>query len=141
MVQILTHMREKLQFILRRNRVLTKDVSQLDSELGTKRDSLSKLRQRRDSLRQTATKIKETSVYINNPLLLNDMQVCTCSHEPVLNISPWRRFVVYCTVLIISDCNSKADRHALHFPDDWTELVVASPCTEDAFITEFTIPV
>lgn len=75
-MQILTHMREKLLFVSRRNRLLTREVSQLDSGLGAKRDSLSKLRQRRDALRQTATKIKETSVYIDNPLLLNDMQAC-----------------------------------------------------------------
>lgn len=72
-------MREKLLFVSRRNRLLSKDVALLDSGLGTKRDSLSKLRQRRDSLRQTATKIKETSVYIDNPLLLNDMQACAGS--------------------------------------------------------------
>lgn len=77
-VQILTHMREKLQFVQRRVRVLSKEVAELEAGLGAKRDSLSKLKQRRDSLRHTARKIRETSVYIDNPMLLHDMQVRPC---------------------------------------------------------------
>eukprot|EP00892_Ulva_mutabilis_P012321 jgi/Ulvmu1/9461/UM052_0029.1 len=73
-VQILTHMREKLQFVQRRVRVLTREVGELEAGLGAKRDSLSKLKQRRDNLRHTARKIRETSVYIDSPMLLQDMQ-------------------------------------------------------------------
>lgn len=68
-------MREKLQFVQRQVRVLTQEVAHLEAGLSAKRDSLSKVKQRRDSLRHTARKMRETSVYIDNPLLLQDMQV------------------------------------------------------------------
>lgn len=94
-LQVLTHMREKLQFVTRRNRILAREGAQLDSGLGAKRDSLNRLRQRRDSLRQMATKIKETSVYIDNPLLLADMQARSLPSpclRPRLDVpSPHRR--------------------------------------------------
>jgi chromosome segregation ATPase len=83
-LQVLTHMREKLQFVQRRNRVLAREGAKLESDLGSKRDSLAHVKQRRDRLRHTARKIKESSVYIDNPMLLADMQTQAHVREELL---------------------------------------------------------
>jgi predicted nuclease with TOPRIM domain len=66
-------MREKLQFVQKNNRKLTREVAELEAELGTRRDDLGKIKQQRDKLRNMAQKMKESSVYIDNPMLLADM--------------------------------------------------------------------
>jgi histone deacetylase 6 len=73
-VQILTHTREKLQFVQKKNRKLAREVAELDTQLNSQRDGLSKVKQRRDKLRSAAHKMKEASVYIDNPMLLADIQ-------------------------------------------------------------------
>lgn len=73
-VQILTHMREKLQFVMRSNKMLRKEVHALGGDLATKRDALAKVKAHRDKLRVGARSIKEGSLYIDNPMLLEDMK-------------------------------------------------------------------
>jgi histone deacetylase 6 len=73
-LQILTHMREKLQFVMRSNKMLRKDVHALEDGLASKRDALAKVKSQRDKLRVGARSIKEGSLYIDNPMLLDDMK-------------------------------------------------------------------
>eukprot|EP00775_Hariotina_reticulata_P011309 gene11309-11459_t len=74
-VQILTHMKEKLQFVESQNNDLQQDLHQLEAELAGRRDELAGLKATRDKLRQQGRHIKEHSVYVANSMLLQDMQV------------------------------------------------------------------
>lgn len=74
-VQILTHLKEKLQFVEKENAQLTEQLGQLDEELGYKRDGLQQLKTTRDMLRTKGLKIKESSSYITNDLLLDDLEI------------------------------------------------------------------
>ncbi len=74
-VQILTHIREKLQFVEKENLSLAAQLEELDTQLSEKRDRLGKAKNTRDTLRQKTRKIKETSVFITNPNLLDDIEV------------------------------------------------------------------
>ncbi|KAL6765251.1 flagellar associated protein [Haematococcus lacustris] len=73
-VQILTHVREKLQFVEKENISLTAELESLDSQLSEKRDKLGKLKVTRDTLRQKGRRIKANSVFITNPSLLDDIE-------------------------------------------------------------------
>jgi hypothetical protein len=59
--------------VQKKNRKLAREVAELDTQLDSQRDDLSKIKQRRDKLRSTAHKMKDASVYIDNPMLLQDM--------------------------------------------------------------------
>merc|ERR1739848_79010 len=50
-VQVITHMREKLQFIQQENQVLKADLSQLDTELASQRPELETYRSAHDDYR------------------------------------------------------------------------------------------
>ncbi len=73
--QILTHVREKLQFVEKENESLSSQLEQLDQALVEKRDHLGKIKASRDAYRQKGRKIKQASVYITNPGLLDDIDV------------------------------------------------------------------
>lgn len=73
--KILTHMKEKLQFVEAQNAGLQAELDQLEADLTGRRDELAGLKASRDKLRQQGRIIKESSVYIANPMLLQDMQV------------------------------------------------------------------
>ncbi|MEW5309814.1 MAG: hypothetical protein WDW38_001669 [Sanguina aurantia] len=73
-VQILTHVREKLQFVERENSSGKDGLEVLDQELAGKRDRLGQSKAARDTLRLKGRKIQETSVYITNPHLLDDIE-------------------------------------------------------------------
>lgn len=74
-VQILTHVREKLQFVERENAQLQVQLEELERDLSERRDRLGKAKSTRDTLRLQGRKIKEASVYITNSNLLDDMEV------------------------------------------------------------------
>lgn len=74
-VQILTHVREKLQFVERENAQLQIQLEEMERDLSERRDLLSKAKSSRDTLRLQGRKIKEASVYITNSSLLDDMEV------------------------------------------------------------------
>ncbi|MEW5303341.1 MAG: hypothetical protein WDW36_006043 [Sanguina aurantia] len=73
-VQILTHVREKLQFVERENSAGKDVLEVLDQGLAAKRDRLGQSKAARDTLRLKGRKIQETSVYITNPHLLDDIE-------------------------------------------------------------------
>lgn len=75
-LQILTHMKAKLAFIECENEVLQAELQQLEAALAGKRDELASLKSTRVRLWQQQRQLKEGSVCVTNPLLIQDMQVC-----------------------------------------------------------------
>lgn len=75
--QILTHVREKLQFIEKENAALAAQLSALEAELAEKRDRLGRVKAERDTLRAKGRKIKESGSNITGPQLLDDIEVRT----------------------------------------------------------------
>ncbi|KAF0694885.1 Aste57867_14260 [Aphanomyces stellatus] len=73
-VQVLTHIKEKLQFILVENQCLKKDLSELDEELTKNRDSLTKKKKERDLIRTTQQKMKHQQGFGNSHLLMHDYE-------------------------------------------------------------------
>lgn len=74
-LQILTHMKAKLAFIECENEALQQELRQLEGALAGKRDELASLKSTRDRLWQQQRQLKEGSVFVTNPMLLQDMQV------------------------------------------------------------------
>ncbi|KAG2440320.1 hypothetical protein HXX76_004427 [Chlamydomonas incerta] len=83
-VQILTHVREKLQFIEKENAALDDALNQLEAELADKRDRLGRAKAERDTLRAKGRKIKESGSNITSPQLLDDIEVQKEKREMVL---------------------------------------------------------
>ncbi|GIL43579.1 hypothetical protein Vafri_1283 [Volvox africanus] len=74
-VQILTHVREKLQFIEKENAALASQLSALEAELADKRDRLGRAKAERDTLRAKGRKIKESGSNITSTQLLDDIEI------------------------------------------------------------------
>merc|ERR1712129_140253 len=73
-VQILTHIKEKLQFIAKINARLTSEQREVDAVVNAKRDRLSELKKKRDALRSQNTKLKQKRGFIGNDVLVIDFQ-------------------------------------------------------------------
>jgi cell division septum initiation protein DivIVA len=68
-------MKEKLHFIEGENQQLSQQLQELEAALAGSRDELAGLQATRDKMRQQGRQLKENSVYVSNPMLLQDMQV------------------------------------------------------------------
>jgi len=73
-VQVITHMREKLQFIQQENQVLRADLAQLDTELASQRDLVAKTKHERDDYRSENAKLRQQTGIINSELLTKDYE-------------------------------------------------------------------
>merc|ERR1711974_83297 len=73
-VQILTHIKEKLQFINKINQSLNQKQSFLDDVVNEKRDTLNELKKKRDLLRYKNAKLKQKQGFIANDVLVIDFQ-------------------------------------------------------------------
>lgn len=73
-VQILTHIKEKLQFIAKINARLGAEQKEADAVVNGKRDRLSELKKKRDALRSKNTKLKQKQGFIANDVLVIDFQ-------------------------------------------------------------------
>ena len=73
-VQVLTHIKEKLHFVNAQNKVDQKTLSDLDANLATERDKLTKLKAERDSLRASNLKRKQAQGFANSDLLIMDYE-------------------------------------------------------------------
>ncbi len=73
-VQVLTHIKEKLQFVQGENGQLKHELSALDGELGTERDGLTKSKRERDRLRKENSKLKQRQGFVNSDLLVQDFE-------------------------------------------------------------------
>ncbi|KAL7061641.1 hypothetical protein AAHC03_01054 [Spirometra sp. Aus1] len=75
-VQIMTHVKEKLQSCLADNANLTHELSQTDNELNANRDKLTKIKQSRDSLRAVHAKLQRSCGLLGKPELLRNYEAC-----------------------------------------------------------------
>ncbi|CAH2299759.1 Hypothetical predicted protein [Pelobates cultripes] len=73
-VQVLTHVKEKLQFIQAENQEQRDRLMQVDALVAQKRDILTKTKQARDSLRIDNLKLKQQCGLLGNKTLLRDFE-------------------------------------------------------------------
>eukprot|EP00931_Biecheleriopsis_adriatica_P011121 TRINITY_DN1121_c0_g1_i1.p1 TRINITY_DN1121_c0_g1~~TRINITY_DN1121_c0_g1_i1.p1 ORF type:complete len:506 (+),score=201.77 TRINITY_DN1121_c0_g1_i1:38-1555(+) len=73
-VQIITHMREKVQFVQQEYQVLKAQLAQLDQELGAQRDLVTKTKHERDEHRQEYATLKQQTGIMNSEHLTKDFQ-------------------------------------------------------------------
>merc|ERR1712072_1240513 len=73
-VQVITHMREKLQFIQQENQVLKTELAQLDQELASQRDLVAKTKHERDDYRSENAKLRQQTGIINSEHLTKDYE-------------------------------------------------------------------
>ena len=73
-VQILTHVKEKLQHLIKINNKLTKQQSSIDNTLTNFRDKLTETKKQRDKLRILNGKLKQKQGFVGNDVLVNDFQ-------------------------------------------------------------------
>merc|ERR1719393_265771 len=74
MVQVITHMREKLQFIARENAKLKAELARLDQELASQRDLVAKTKHERDDFRVENAKLRQQTGILNSDLLAKDYE-------------------------------------------------------------------
>ncbi|XP_050391625.2 coiled-coil domain-containing protein 96 isoform X2 [Patella vulgata] len=73
-VQVLTHLKEKLQFVQAENQVQKKKLQDVESFVGQKRDILSRTKQARDSLRIDNHRLRQNCGLLGNEPLLRDFE-------------------------------------------------------------------
>jgi hypothetical protein len=73
-VQVLTHIKEKLQFVQVENQSLKRELAKLDTELTKERDALTKAKRERDSLRGDNSNLKQKQGFVNSDLLVQDFE-------------------------------------------------------------------
>jgi chromosome segregation ATPase len=73
-VQVLTHIKEKLQFVKGENGQLKHELSGLDVELTEERDGLTKSKRERDRLRKDNSKLKQRQGFVDSDLLVQDFE-------------------------------------------------------------------
>ena len=73
-VQVLTHVKEKLQFVQAQNQVDQATLADLDTKLAAERDRLTKLKAERDSIRQANALRKQGQGFANSDLLIIDYE-------------------------------------------------------------------
>lgn len=78
-VQVLTQVKEKLQFVAAENAVVQRQLTELDAELSQGRDALSRAKQERDSLREENSVTKLRQGFNSSDLLVQDYE--TRRHE------------------------------------------------------------
>merc|ERR1711907_553285 len=74
MVQVITHMREKLQFIARENAKLKAELARLDQELASQRDLVAKTKHERDDFRVENAKLRQQTGILNSDSLAKDYE-------------------------------------------------------------------
>ena len=73
-VQVLTHIKEKLQFVQAENLDLKKELGALDAKLTGERDKLTKSKHERDRLRAENDKLRQQQGFVNSKLLVKDFE-------------------------------------------------------------------
>ncbi|KAI9208579.1 uncharacterized protein BJ171DRAFT_210604 [Polychytrium aggregatum] len=73
-VQVLTHVKEKLQFVQGENSELKKQLRRLDDEVSTERDCLPTAKQERDGLRSENLSLRQHNGLLGNVPLLRDFE-------------------------------------------------------------------
>jgi len=75
-VQVLTHIREKLSFVTAENKMLGKELAELDAELSTERQTLTKSKREREAYRNTNNTLRQKQGFTNNDRLVMDFERC-----------------------------------------------------------------
>merc|ERR1719436_1345140 len=73
-VQIITHMREKVQFVQQEYSVLKSDLANLDQELAAQRDLVAKTKHERDEHRAEYGKLRQQTGIMNSDHLAHDFE-------------------------------------------------------------------
>ena len=73
-VQVLTHIKEKLQFEKAQNEVLKKELATLDTELTAERDQLSKSKRIREKMRSEGVALQGEQGFVSNDSLVQDFE-------------------------------------------------------------------
>jgi hypothetical protein len=73
-VQVLTHLKEKLQFIQAENQELKKTLTSLEEEVSSHRDALTLAKQQRDVFRSENQRLKQRAGLVGNDALLLDYE-------------------------------------------------------------------
>lgn len=73
-VQVLTHIKEKLQFVELENVSLQESLTNLDTDLQAVRDQVTKAKRVRDRLRQETNRLKERQGFVGSNLLVQDFE-------------------------------------------------------------------
>ncbi|RLN21401.1 hypothetical protein BBJ28_00023219 [Nothophytophthora sp. Chile5] len=71
-VQVLTHIKEKLQFVLGASQTLKRDSQELEEALTAHRDQLARKKKDRDATRQLASRLKSKEGFAKSELLIDD---------------------------------------------------------------------
>lgn len=80
-VQILSHVKEKLQFVVSENDTEKQRLSVYDDQVKKNRDVLNKIKQSKDSLRMDNSRLKQNSGLLGNAVLLRDFEDCVDKNE------------------------------------------------------------
>ncbi|KAI9341691.1 hypothetical protein BDR26DRAFT_836786 [Obelidium mucronatum] len=73
-VQVLTHVKEKLQFVQAENGSLRKELKGLDTDVAIRRDSLPASKQSRDAIKNLNTTLRQKNGLLGNKPLLRDYE-------------------------------------------------------------------
>jgi chromosome segregation ATPase len=73
-VQVLTHIKEKLQFCQAENRVLKENLAELDADLTEQRERLARAKNERDELRLDNDDLMQRQGFVNNDALVQDYE-------------------------------------------------------------------
>ncbi|CAM9317093.1 unnamed protein product [Ectocarpus sp. 12 AP-2014] len=73
-VQILTHTKEKLQFVAAENSVTSHQLSILEEDLNQERDHLTRAKKDRDTLRREVASLRQSQGFANSDLLILDFE-------------------------------------------------------------------
>merc|ERR1712050_663392 len=76
-VQIITHMREKVQFVQQEYQVLKAELAQLDQDLAAQRDLVAKTKHERDEHRSEYGKLRQQTGIFNSENLTRDFEART----------------------------------------------------------------
>jgi chromosome segregation ATPase len=68
-------MKEKLEFVEKQNAASKSELAALEAQLGDRRDRLTALKTKRDSMRAAGARMRDACVYVTSPLLLADLAV------------------------------------------------------------------
>jgi hypothetical protein len=74
-VHILTHVKEKLQFVQQDNQRLRRELTELDEHLAASRDAVTKAKHARDAVKGTNSKLRDAMPLVGNDDLLIDYEV------------------------------------------------------------------
>ncbi|CAM9166684.1 unnamed protein product [Ascophyllum nodosum] len=73
-VQVLTHIKEKLQFVAAENDVTSHQLSALERDLNQEKDALTRAKKDRESLRREVARLRQSQEFANSDLLMQDFE-------------------------------------------------------------------